>query len=481
MKITSAFVLCFLFAAPTFAQAPPTFKPEGRPTAALQTGTPTPDIAVGVTFERDRIKRTPQLLPKTALSESRWDLLYIITEKAGRKTVYFDWDDNNIYLAWESPAPEPVRFDLDGASDGFLRGADNLQVQVETPVTLDPDAFSTAVSVTAELWDGAKNPNLPVRTPAPLPPSAIQAVAGRTVSGTYVVMVAIAKTELVGLPRIAGREIGLRVESGAPAVAPTGATILSNRPFVRLRLADRVDAKEGNVRVSLKLLGGKNVVAGDAVQAELQAKNEGATPVLLTRLFVRGSQASQPFVDAAALNSGVSLAPGKTIKLPLRSMISDTMPTGAHVLAGGAEWIPDTGATNNVPVSVAALASFNRVEPFYTRLSQPKSPVLTSNERGIGGTQTVVVTVGSRAIDAARAQVVLTLPLGWSLDGGDGVNRVVSLQGKGDERTLRFRMQIPAATAPGQYVIEARTAIDDATYTAAATITVAPAPPPKQK
>lgn len=497
MKNVSALIFCFLLGTaptlPVWAQAPqtpvvpPTFAPEGRPTAAIQqerpvrVGTPAPDTTSGVTFERDRIKRTPQMLPKTALSESRWDLLYNVTEPTGRKTAYFDWDDNFIYLAWESPAPEAVRFDLDGASDGFLRGADNLQVQVETPISLDPDAFSTAVPVTAELWDGARNPDLPVRAPAPLPASAIQAVAGRTVSGSYVVMVAIAKTELVGLPRIAGREIGLRVESGVPAIAPTGATILSNRPFVRLRLSDRVDAKTGDVRVTLKVLSGKNLVSGDTLRAELEARNEGKTPVSLTRLFVRGSQASQPFVDAATLNGGIILAPGKSTKVALQSVVTDTMPVGSHVLAGGAQWLPDTGAANSVPVSVAALASFNRVEPFYTTISQPKLPVLVSGERGIGGTQTVVVTVGCRALSAERAQVVLTLPLGWSLDGGDGVDRVVALQGKNDERTLRFRLQIPAATAPGQYVIEARTAINDATYTTAATITVAPAPAPKAR
>ena len=128
-------------AAPLWAQAPPVFKPEGRPTAGIQVGTPTLDAGAGVTFERDRIKRTPQLLPKTALSESRWDLLYNVTEANGRKAVYFDWDDNNIYFAWELPAPEAVRFDLDGASDGFLRGADNIQVQVQSPISLDPMLF----------------------------------------------------------------------------------------------------------------------------------------------------------------------------------------------------------------------------------------------------------------------------------------------------------------------------------------------------
>ena len=472
-------LLALLFAAPVWAQAPPTFQPEGRPTAGIQVGTPTPDAEAGVTFERNRIKRTPQMLPKTALSESRWDVLYTVTEPTGRKTAYFDWDDANIYLAWESPAPEAVRFDLDGANDGFLRGADNLQVQVLTPVSLDADAFSTAVPVTAELLDGSKNPNRLLRARAPLPEGAVQAVAGRTVSGTYVVMVAIAKTELVGLPRKAGREIGLRIESGAPQVAPTGATILSNRPFVRLLLADRVEANEAGLRVALKITGSKNLVGGDELRAELEAKNETSAPVSLTRLFIRGSQASLPFVDAAAF-TGVTVAPGKSERRELRAVLGANTPVGAHVLSGGAEWTPEAGAASATPRSVAALASFNREEPFYTTITQPKSPVLTSSERGIGGSQTVTVTVGSRTDDAVRATVTLALPLGWFLDGTDGVDRVVALRGRGDDRTLRFKMQIPAGTAPGQYVVESRTAIGDATYTAAATVTVAPLPPPKK-
>ena len=334
--------------------------------------------------------------------------------------------------------------------------------------------------MTVELLDATKNPSRLLRTPAPLPPSAVQAVAGRTVSGTYVVMVAVAKTELAGLPRKASHEIGVRVESGAPQIAPTSATILSNRPFVRLQLADRVDAKENHVRVSLKVTSSKELVGGDDLRAELEAKNEGVEPIVLTRLFVRGSQASMPFVDAASF-TGITLAPGKSVKRELQAVLAPNTPVGAHVLSGGAEWTPDTGAANPTPVSVAALASFNRVEPFYTFISQPRLPVLTSSERGIGGTQTVVVTVGCRIDDAARAQITLSLPLGWSLDGGDGIDRVVALRGKGDERTLRFKMQIPAATVPGQYVIEARTAIGDTTYTAATTVTVATAPTPKPK
>ena len=67
------------------------------------------------------------------------------TEPNGPKVAYFDWDKDYLYVAWESPTPEPVRIDLDGSDDGFLRGADNLSVQINTPVSLDPDAYSTAV------------------------------------------------------------------------------------------------------------------------------------------------------------------------------------------------------------------------------------------------------------------------------------------------------------------------------------------------
>jgi hypothetical protein len=119
------------------AQAPPKFTPEGRPTAGVQVGTPTPDVVAGVTFEKTRIKRTPDMTPKTALAESRWDLLYAVTEPNGPKVAYFDWDSDFVYVAWESPTPEPVRIDLDGSDDGFLRGADNLSVQINTPVSLD--------------------------------------------------------------------------------------------------------------------------------------------------------------------------------------------------------------------------------------------------------------------------------------------------------------------------------------------------------
>ncbi len=476
----SALSVLTLFAKVASAQAPPTFTPEGRPTAGVQVGTPTPDVIAGVTFERVRIKRTPEMAPKTALAEGRWDLLYATTEPNGPKVAYFDWDADNLYVAWESPTPEPVRLDFDGADDGFLRGADNLSVQINTPVSLDPDAYSTTVPVTAEFWDGSRSSDQPLRSPAPLPVGAINAVAGRTSRGSYVVMVAIAKTELTGFPRNAGRKFGLRLESGAPVATPSGTTVISNRPFVRLVLGDRVEAKERDVRVSLKILGPKDLVAGDSLRAVLEAKNEGATPVVLTRLFMRGSQGSSPFVDSASF-TGLTLPPGKTTKRELKSTVAPLTPVGTHVLSGGAEWTVETGAATPAPVIVAALASFDRVEPYFVTMSQSKSPVLTSPERSVGGSQTVSITLNSRVPETARAQVELKLPLGWSVEGGEGVNRIVVLRGDGDARSLRFKVQVPGSTPPGSYVLEAAVKIGDTNYTAASTIRVEAAPALKEK
>ncbi len=461
--------------APVFAQAPPTFTPQGRPTAGVQVGTPTPDVVAGVTFEKNRIKRTPQLLPKTALSESRWDLLYAVTEPTGPKASYFDWDSDYLYFAWESPKPEAVRIDLDGSDDGFLRGADNVSIQLDVPVSLDPDAFSTAVPVSVKLLDGTKNGDQPLQTAAALPTGAVNAVAGRTSTGSYVVMVAIAKTELVGIPRVAGRAIGVRFESGVPVAAPDGTLFLSNRPFVHLVLNDRIEAKEQNVRVSLKILSEKDLVPGDSLRAVLEATNEGTTAVTLTRLFVRGSQASLSFVDSASF-TGLALAPGKTTKRELRSIVAPQTPVGTHVITGGAEWTVETGAATAAPVMIAALASFDRVEPYAISMAQPKAPVLTSPDRSIGGSQTVTVTLISRIADTARAEVALKLPLGWSVEGVEGTNRTVVLRGDGDVRALRYKLQVPASTAPGQYVVESTAKFGDTTYSSAATIVVKAAP-----
>lgn len=462
------------------AQAPPTFKPEGRPTAGVQVGNPTPDVVAGVTFERNRIKRTPQMAPKTAISEGRWDLLYAVTEPTGPKVAYFDWDSDFIYIAWESPKPEAVRIDLDGADDGFLRGSDNLSIQLGVPVSLDPDAFSTTVPVSAELWDGTKSGDSLSSSPAPLPAGAISAVAGRTSSGSYVVMAAIGKTELAGMPRTPGRKIGLRLESGPPVAAPSGTTVISNRPFLNLLLGDRVEAKEQTVRVSLKILSEKDLVPGDNLRAVLEAKNEGSTPVQLSRLFIRGSQASSPFVDSASF-TGITLAPGKSTKRELRSTVAPLTPVGTHVLSGGAEWTTETGAATPAPVLVAALASFDRVEPYHLTISQPSAPVLTSPERSVGGTQSVTATLYSRVGETSRAQVEFKLPLGWSVEGGDGVNRIVVLQGDGDVRPVRFKVQVPGSTPPGPYVVEVVAKIGDRNYSAASTIRVEAAPAAQEK
>ena len=245
---------------------PPFLPRKGRPTVAIQVGNPAPDAETGITFERNRIKRTPQMLPKTALSESRWDLLYS-TGAASPKVAFFDWDADNIYLAWESPIPEPIRFDLDGTDNGFLRGADNLRIFVDTPSTIDPDATSVTIPVTAELWDSTQNGDHPVKRDAPIPLTAVKAVAARTVRGTYVVMVSVGRTELAGLPRTAGQRIGLRIETGAQPVSADGSVSVSSKPFLHLVLADHIDAQDSGVQISLKIVSAKALVSGDPLRA----------------------------------------------------------------------------------------------------------------------------------------------------------------------------------------------------------------------
>ena len=147
----------------------------------------------------------------------------------------------------------------------------------------------------------------------------------------------------------------------------------------------------------------------------------------------------------------------------------------------GAEWTVETGAATPAPVTVAALASFDRVEPYYITMSQPKTPVLTSPERSVGGSQTITVTLFSRVNETSRAQVEFKLPLGWSVEGGDGVNRVVVLRGDGDMRPLRFKVQVPGSTPAGPYVVETVVKIGDKTYSEAATIRVEAAPALKEK
>ena len=456
--------------APVQLPALPRFQPEGRATApvpgggGVQVGTPTPDVPSGLIYEKRRIKRTVMLEP--AALDGRWDILYLAADTTGSRVAYFDWDSEYLYFAWESVAPEPIRFDIDGKGDGWIRGADNLSIQLTMPEGAgDAAAAMVTPQIFLQRFDASGNRDRPEAARSPIPAADMKAVAGRTPRGTFVAMLAVPRSELLGLPRKPDVTFGLRVEPGLLPAPTEGTTVLSTKPMLRLTLADTVEANDRDLNVSLKIPGRRDLTAGNGLSAVLSVQNRGTEPVAFSRLFLRGSQNAVTVVDAASF-TGTTLRPGEKITRELKSGVSTDTPIGSLVLTGGVEW-PQGGAA-------AALASFDRVEPYSLTMDIDSRPVITA----VAGTQDpmreVVVTARSRMNERMKGTVILLLPAGWTLQEGE-LSRPVELRADGHIAPHRFKVLIPASTAPGDYPLEAAVELAGKKYTARGVITVNPA------
>ncbi|GEM_PF-2798225 len=451
----------------------PKFTPEGRAVTSqplaggIQVGSPQVDMASGFTFEKHRIKRTVPMDPSQL--DGRWDLLYLAADTTGSRVTYFDWDFDYLYFAWESATPESVRFDIDGKGDGWLRGADNLSIQLSVPQLAGDDATTVTPQVFLQYLDAEQSRDHPVvATSAPVPLAEIKTIAGRTPRGTFVTMLAVPRSEAIGLERKNGSTFGLRVEPGLPPAPFEGTTTISTRPMVQLTLADGIEAQEKGLKVSLKTLGRREVTFGDNVQCVLEVENKGPEPVTFTRLFLRGSQNAVSLVDAASF-TGQTLEPGKKIKRELKTSISPETPLGTLVLTGGVEW-PDGGA-------VAALTSVDRVDPYSLHLDllDPK-PIAVGSSGVEGGSRQMRVTARSRMSGEAKGDIALSLPAGWSLDGSPAV-RSVHFRGAWEVKPYTFTVLVPGSTPPGEYLVEATVTLAGKTYTTRSTVRVVPAEP----
>ena len=450
-----------VLAAPAAPQTPAPVAP--APVVPAQTGGEPADAA-SLRYERQRIKRTVPTDPAALRLEEAWDRLYTTGEGANRRTAYLDWDDDFLYVALESPTAENVRVDIDAKGDGWFRGADNVAIEV-----------SATGALAVQRWDTVQNRERPVWAQSPIPASAIRVTQGNTPAGTFAVVLAIGRTEAAGLTRRPGAGFGLRTSWGEPpALSPdaSGAlppTSFTPRALLSLALADTVPGGDSSLSARVSVSPRQVVLGTDQVKATLTVKNETKTPVRVTRLFLRGSQTSQPHLDAAAY-TGQELKPGETVRRDFVMSVGPGVGLGALVVTGGAE---REGGT-----PVAGLAAFNRVEPYTLTLTLDERPVTPKNAAVTdeNGSVTyekreVVVTLASRATQRGEAEVALELPAGWGLDGGDRKRRI-RLPFASEARPLRYRILIPPAAAPGTYPIRVTVQAGERTYAASANIVV---------
>lgn len=446
---------------------------EGRPTAPVPVGQNITQVAPagdtgGFVYERARIKRTVPLDPTGGL-ENRWDALYSVQDttggnESGRRTAYLDWDDDYLYLAVEAPAPEQVRFDLDLADDGWLRGADNLSLVVTPP----SDGGADPPKLEAQRFDMAQNKDQPVWAASPIPAGEIKVRGGRTPSGGYAVTLAVPRTEVMGFARKAGQGLGVRVDAAAPTLpsAANETAAIPVRPMLRVALADAVEATGEGLTLKVSVDGKRDITPGGEVRATIEVKNNSANVKRLSRLYLRGSLAGADYLDEQKF-AGTDIEPGKTYKKSLRSTLAPAAPFGALVLRGGAD-VDGIGAT------LAALAAFEKVEPYILTLDVDDRPVPAGGENNTDARRIARVTLRSRVNTRTTGQVKLVLPDGWKLESGGTLERSITLTRDGQEGVGEYKFIVPHTARLGPHPIGVTAQIGGRTYQASDTVTLIP-------
>ena len=449
--------------------------PTGAP-GQVQVGTPTASDGKygGVLYEKNRIKRSVTLDPSGGV-DGKWDVLYRYVDGiagetpggAGTKTVYCDWDDNFLYLAMETPDITEVRFDIDGKNDGWLRGADNLSIQIS------PAEGSAPPRVLAQRFDTLQNKDRPVYAESGIPPGDIKVQTAKTPAGTYAVTLALPRTDLIGLMRRNGTSFGLRVDTGLLPAQSGPVDLLSIRPMLRLTLADAVGAQtDSGLTLKVSVSDARKNVPGEDIKVSLEVKNESKQSLRLSRLFVRGSLGSQNLLDSSTY-TGIVLPPGKKLSRDLRSAVSPAAGTGTYVVTGGAEWEDGT--------AVASLAAFDRLEPYALEFKLDEKPipagtVIRPTKKGEkkapqGEVRAAVVSVLSRIRNKQTASVRLHLPDGWTLESGE-TDRNINFTGMGDLHPLFFKILVPMKADPGTYPISVTFDVAGHTYSDSHSLTI---------
>lgn len=412
---------------------------EGRPAA------PFPGDTSGERYyERKRIKRTVSLEPLTPLDQG-WDKLYEGLAGEPLKAVYFNWDDTYLYLAARTASPVDVRFDIDGAGDGWFRGAENLSVRLVST----SDASGARLIV--RRFDTVQNPAQPVWALSPIPEEKILARMGK-VGDEACAMAAIPLSEVLGIKRKPGTEFALRVAVGEQALIETA----PSDPLLRLTLADDIEAVYQNLLVRFSLRG-RQLVPGQPVRGTLDISNSSPKPIFLKRyLFPDGTTLEDPKDPSMIIN------PGERVRREFRFIPALGEDPLSFALRGGVE--REDGGT------LIALTSLQQLDPYQLTLDLDTRPISTKAPEGSARQRLVAVTVQSRKDGKTQGKLQLQLPEGWSVDGD--LARNFTLSYGPESKTISFKVRVPLQALPGNYPLEVKAEIGGRPYHSAAVLTV---------
>ena len=406
---------------------------------------------------RPRVQADPQRSRRTIqlngiIGEGKYDPFYALTDGPVKGTVYCNWDDNYLYLAARTDSPASIVFDIDASGDGWLRGADNLEVVVSSV-----DSSGGTPGVVARLLDASNSKDTPVWRDVATDGQV--KTAGSLDAMGQIVEVAIPRS-MGGLNLRVGTTMGLRGEFLTPGQA---GAYMPTPPFEPHLLLDAtlVETRGANVPVQTSAaapgiapsqvvgllprltLSDNKCVPGQKLFATLELINQTDSRVTIKALTWAGQGGAANAVNTMRDISVPVIAPLKRLKLNYKTTLANTLQPGAYTLTATAEL--DNGK------QIQSSASFQVVEPLYPQISILPDPVTV-----VGPTSFAVsVDVVNANPGQMNCEIELqNLPAMWEVEGNR--KKLPLTIDKEDGRGARqFVIRLPAGTMPGDYPLDA--------------------------
>ncbi len=416
-------------------QAPPGYAAPQQDAANAPAKQATPAINFR---ERPRYPSDPQRMKRRpvldgVLADNEWDPLYTISDKAVNGTVYANWDDEYLYFAAKTDQPAWIVFDVDANGDGWLRGADNLEL------TLSPQSETSPPALTARVLDSASGKDAPVWNEKVVDPKAIKMAA--KVSGTsHIVEIAIPRGT-AGLVLRAGGSLGVRAD-----FLPAAATPIPTQPYephllLDIKLVETVVVSAPGIAPILKLDDDK-LIPGEPLKATMELLGQTEEVIQVKSITWKGEGAAGDLLRQVRDPSVGAITLKKPLKLHYSSPLPENATPGFYQITCSADL--EGGRT------VVSTKGFSIVEPI-------KQQVLVQPDViSVGAQQVklkVLVEITGAAPGYTRGDVQIEVPGGWVVEGrvkkGFEVPR--------EDGTIRagFIALIPPATQAGDYIVHA--------------------------
>ncbi len=380
------------------------------------------------------VRSTPTL--DGVLHDGEWTPFYTINTGPIQGTIYVNWDSNYLYVAALTTAPCDMILDIDTTDNGWLRGADNLEMVVGSATANNRPALA------ARILDASSNKQLPVWTTQGIALNTILA-AGSLNGNTQILQVAVPK-DMAGLLLAPGTQIGLRADLIPPGDPNAYVPTAPYEPHLLLDtvLADTQAQSAAGVNPHLALSDYK-CIAGQKLFATLSLLNQTDQPMPIRKITWRGMPENAYAIDSIThVNVPPIPATGK-IDLGYKTLIAPSLSLGTYALKAV--------VTLQNGQQVSANASFTVVSPIHAGLDPEPNPLVI-----VGNTKlTLRVVISSAVPDHFRGMLTLLhYPAGWKLDGNAA--RSVVVYGEDHTSVSRVVFHLPASTQPGDYPIDAR-------------------------